>query len=199
MSKSLALFDFDNTLTNKDSFWAFLKFSKSRPKIVFAALSLFPKLAAYKLSLVKNDKAKIAVIRKLFSGQKVEHVKELGVQFSKSIIPQILNEKALKKLLWHKEQGHDVAVVSASIDWYLKPWCDVMKIDCICTKIKIEKDGSVGTEYEGENVYGEQKVDAIIRRYTLANYKEIFAYGDSQSGDGPMLKLANHAFYRRFD
>ena len=39
------------------------------------------------------------------------------------MLEPLIRKKALKEIEWHKENGHDVVIVSASIDLWLKPWC----------------------------------------------------------------------------
>ncbi|WP_223236408.1 haloacid dehalogenase-like hydrolase, partial [Acinetobacter baumannii] len=42
-----------------------------------------------------------------------------------------IRENALKRILWHKQQGDQVVVVSASLSVYLESWCKSLDLDVI--------------------------------------------------------------------
>ena len=89
-----------------------------------------------------------------------------------------------------------MAVVSASAENWVKPWCDKYGLICLATKLEV-KDGIITGKLNGRNCYGDEKVCRIKERLDLSDYHEIIAYGDS-SGDKEMLELAHHPFYKPF-
>jgi phosphatidylglycerophosphatase C len=194
----LALFDFDGTLTRKDSFLEFLKFAVGKPAYYIGMFLLSPILALYLLKLIPNHTAKMLVIKYFMEGWHEEKLWTTGKNYSIEKIPDILHPEAMDKLKWHQEAGHHIVVVSASIDWWLKPWCEAHQLACICTEMRYEK-GKFSGEYATPNCYGsekERRIHAEIMRIT--QYTEIYAYGDSR-GDTEMLKMATHPFYRKFN
>ena len=61
--KSIAFFDFDGTITSKDTLIEFIRFTVGDFKFIKGIILLSPILILFKLNLIKNDKAK----EKMFS------------------------------------------------------------------------------------------------------------------------------------
>ena len=196
MANALALFDFDGTLTTKDSLGDFILFAFGKPKTVIGGILLSPTLAGYALGLMDNGTAKQQVLKYFFGGMSVEIMRELGQQYAKQRLPKILRPAGLEKLKWHQQQGHKIVIVSASTEYWLKPWTDSMGFDLLATQLDT-KDQKLTGCYAGENCHGEEKVRRIKSVYDLNQFDEIYAYGDT-SGDKPMLALAHHGFYKPF-
>ena len=121
---------------------------------------------------------------------------KVAKEYSLGHIDTILRPKAMKKIAWHKEQGHTVVVVSASIECWLKPWCDKNDLDLVATKIEII-DSLVTGRFLTKNCYGIEKANRVKESYNLSNYEYIYAYGDSR-GDKELLELADESFYKPF-
>ncbi|MNV99412.1 haloacid dehalogenase-like hydrolase [compost metagenome] len=84
-------------------------------------------------------------------------------------------------------------IVSGSLDLYLHPWCEAMGLELICNRVE-SRDGRLTGRY-AEGDCAPHKVEHIRRRYDLARYLRIHAYGDSRE-DRPMLALAHERWYR---
>lgn len=195
-SSTIALFDFDGTLTHKDSFGDFIQFAVGKPKTLMGGVLLSPFLAGYALGLVDNSKAKQQVIKYFFGGWSQQDFQRVAQDYALQKIPEILRPKGLERLRWHQEQGHRVVIVSASAQDWLKPWTEELGVDLIATQLEVKQDMITGC-YNGLNCHGEEKVRRIQQVYDLAQYEQIYAYGDT-SGDKPMLALAHQAFYKPF-
>jgi len=194
---TLALFDFDGTLTRKDSFLEFLKFAVGNTSFYKGMILISPILSLYLLRIIPNHTAKMLVVRYFLEGWHEQTLRKVGARFSAEKIPDLLAPAAMEKLTWHIKSGHEVVIVSASIDWWLKPWCDALHIDCICTQMAYI-DGKFCGDYYTPNCYGSEKsrrIQSEVKR--LSQYDTIYAYGDSQ-GDTEMLAMATHAFFRKF-
>ncbi len=125
-----------------------------------------------------------------------EKFMQVANEYSLKHIDTILRPKAMEKIAWHKEQGHKVVIVSASIECWLKPWCDKHGLDLIATKLEI-KDGTVTGKFLTKNCYGIEKANRAHEQYNLDDYDHIYAYGDSR-GDKELLELADESFYKPF-
>ncbi len=194
--KHLALFDFDGTLTDKDSFMQFIRYSKGGFRYFLGLFILSPILILYKAKLLANDKAKVLVLSYFFSGVALEEFKSKADGFAMEKIPRMLRKSAMDRLRWHINQQHKVVVVSASVNLWLKKWCDLLNIQLIATELDI-KQGKITGRLSTPNCYGEEKVKRIKLELQLDQYERIYAYGDTQ-GDKPMLALAHEKFYRSF-
>jgi len=193
---ALALFDFDGTLTKKDSLADFIHFAVGTRKMVAGAFMLSPVFAAYAVKLMHNGAAKQKVLQYFFANWKITDLTALADRYALHRIPAILRPGALEKIQWHLNHGHTVTVVSASPEIWLKAWTQSLGIALIGTRLE-EDNGRFSGRYAGQNCHGSEKVRRIRERYDLHMFERIYAYGDT-SGDKPMLALAHEAFYRPF-
>lgn len=192
----LALFDFDGTITKDDSLLKFIRFVVGDGRFVFGLVVLSPILVAYKLKLIPNYKAKQYMLSWFFKGMSKDAFLKVANEYSLVHIDKILRPKAIEKINWHKNQGHKVVVVSASIEFWLRPWCEKNGLELIATKLEI-KDDIVTGKLLSKNCYGVEKVNRIKEIYNLKDFEYIYSYGDS-SGDKQMLELAHEKFYKPF-
>lgn len=193
MKKVLALFDFDGTITHKDSLLDFVQYAVGKPAYYKGLLALSPILLAFKLKLIRNDIAKEAFITHFFKNWDYSHFKEAADDYSQNAINKIVRPSMLEKLQWHQQQGHDTVVVSASMETWLKIWCQKNKAALIGTQLEII-DGKVTGKFSSKNCYGVEKVERIKQQYDLLEYQTVYAYGDS-SGDKEMLAIADTAYF----
>lgn len=193
---TIAFFDFDGTITTDDSLIKFIRFVVGDAKTLWGMILLSPILVIYKLKLIPNYKAKQTMLSYFFKGMDEQEFKKVAQEYSLKYIDTILRPKAMKKIAWHKEQGHKVVIVSASIECWLKPWCDKNKLDLIATKIEI-KNSFITGKLLTKNCYGIEKANRIKEMHNLNSYEHIYAYGDS-IGDKELLALAHERFYKPF-
>jgi len=196
MQKIITLFDFDGTITTDDSLIRFIRFVIGDLKTLWGMVFLSPMLVAYKLKLIPNYKAKQMMLSYFFKEMEEQKFRGLAEQFSLEYIDTMLRPKAMQKIAWHKELGHKVIVVSASIECWIRPWCEQNGLDLIATKIEI-KDGIITGKFLTKNCYGIEKANRVKEVYNLDDYDYIYAYGDSR-GDKELLGLADKSFYKLF-
>lgn len=192
----ISFFDFDGTITTDDSLLKFIRFVVGDMKFIIGLIVLSPILTLYKLKLIPNYKAKQKMLSYFFKGCSEEYFKNVANEYSLVHIDKIVRPKAIEKINWHKNQGHKVVVVSASIECWLRPWCEKNNLELIATKLEI-KDDIVTGKLLSKNCYGVEKVNRIKELYNLEKYDYIYAYGDS-SGDKQMLEIAHEKFYKPF-
>lgn len=192
----LTLFDFDGTITTDDSLIKFIRFVVGDIKFILGMTVLSLMLIAYKLKLIPNYKAKQMMLSYFFKGMSKEQFQTIAQEYSLKHIDTILRPKAMEKIAWHKEQGHKIVIVSASIECWLRPWCDKNSLDLIATKLET-KEGIVTGQLLTKNCYGIEKAHRVKEKYNLDDYDHIYAYGDSR-GDKELLELADESFYKPF-
>lgn len=196
MKQDLALFDFDNTITTRDTFLKFISFVKGKKNFFIGLAIMSPWLIAYKLKLIPNWQAKEKVIQYFFKGTTIQEFNAWGEAFCEEILPTYLRKDALERIKFHFSRGDQVYVISASAENWVKPWTDHMNIPLICTKLEFIDDKLSG-KISGKNCYGEEKVSRLKELEDPTQYDHIYAYGDS-SGDSSLLNLASKPFYRVF-
>ena len=192
----IAFFDFDGTITKQDTLIKFIRFFVGDMRFIVGILVLLPKFIAYKFNLVSNQYIKENITKYFFSNIDVAEFKTKAERFSLNNIDILVRKNALKRIKWHQKNGHKVVIVSASIDYWLKPWCDKNHIDLIATKLEI-KDNKITGRLDNKNCFGGEKVRRIMGKYRLSDYDYIYAYGDSR-GDYEMLQISSEKSYKPF-
>lgn len=197
MSQTIAFFDFDGTLTTKDSFLEVIKFQKGNYSFYLGFVLLLPIMVLYKLKVIPNWKAKEIVLTYFFGGTLLTDFQKASDEFANQEIKKMLRPEAFKKLQWHRKEGHRVVVVSASVSNWIRSWIDSEKLELISSEM-LELEGKITGKLKGKNCYGNEKAVQIKARINLTDYNDIYAYGDT-SGDTEMLALATYPFYRKFE
>lgn len=195
-NKHLALFDFDGTITNKDSLFDFLRHSFGVMTLVSKLAKVSPYLAANRIGCYPAQRAKECLLKEFVCDMSELSFSRMATSYSLKRLPQIIRPSALEKIRWHQSQSHEVVVVSASIESWLKPWCESVGVFLISSQLEVNH-GYLSGNISGNNCNGREKVAQIKLRYDLAEYDSVYAYGDSK-GDKDMLALADKAFYRTF-
>ncbi|RQO30552.1 HAD-IB family hydrolase [Taibaiella sp. KBW10] len=193
---SIVFIDFDGTITNKDSFFEFILYSNSALKLITGSLAAAPVLLAYKLKLLNADKAKEKIFACFFSKRSEQDMIKAGAEYCRYKLHKILRKDALEAIEEHKNKHHLICVVTASAQYWVKPWCDALDLELICTEYQVI-DGHISGRYEGTNCKGSVKVTRIKEKYDLENYTEIFCYGDT-TDDIPMLEIGTQKYYQYF-
>ncbi len=197
MQRGLALFDFDGTITGKDSLLEFIKFTSGKIKYILV-MGLFTPVILYYVFVKKDGEiAKRKVLSFLFKGKTKQELDSLGEAFAEKIIPKIVLQSAIEEIEVHKKRKDRIVVISASLENWLKPWTDQMKLELICTELEYN-DGKFTGRFATPNCNGQEKVNRIQSHLNISEYSPVFAYGNS-SGDKPMLAMADHGFYRHFE
>jgi HAD superfamily hydrolase (TIGR01490 family) len=191
---NLALFDFDGTITSKDTFTPFIYFAVSRRRIALGTLALSPMILGYKLGLCSTPKMRAGIIRVGFTGQPEAQVNKLGCVYSKHTLPTVMRPEALERIRWHKQQGDKVVVVSASLGAYLRDWCAELELDLICSELEA-RNGILTGRYAGGDCTGSEKSRRVLARYDLSQFPVVYAYGDTAE-DRSLLALANKRYFR---
>lgn len=190
-AKTLALFDFDGTLCLTDSFTQFIFYTLSKKHIFRQGVKILPWIQGYYLNLYPAHAMRAKLYSQMFSQQKYSEIEQLAWDYSHQLLEQ-LNPVLLAQLKQHQDFGHDVAIVSASLDLYLQPIAQHLNVALICTETEKHQNILTG-QYSSPDCSGEQKKLRILANYNLAEYDQIYAYGNSHE-DEEMLNLAQHRF-----
>lgn len=191
---NLALFDFDGTITFADTFAPFVRFASAPSRVRVGTALLGPMILGYKLGWVAATTLRQSIVRVAFRGRSAAEVTELGVRYSQQALPGAVRPQALERIRWHQAQGDVVAVVSASLDVYLRHWSHALGVTLICAELEA-RAGVLTGKYVGGDCAGPEKAKRVAAQFELGRYREVFAYGDS-SEDRELLALANKRYFR---
>lgn len=190
MSKTLVLFDFDGTLTKRDTFPQFVFCSQGYLKGLSGFLIFSPYVFLFLFKLMDGAKLKEKLVAFYFKGEKEEVLNRKGNAFIEKLTSENgFNIDVLKKFENYKAQGNVICIVSASLDIWIKPFCDKHSTDYLCTELDYENGISNG-KLKTLNCNGPEKAVRIKQKYNLTDFSSIIAYGNS-SGDKAMFELAN--------
>lgn len=192
-------FDFDGTLTTKDTLLQFIRYAKGTAAFIGGFLLFSPLLILMKLHLYPNYKAKEKIFSFYFKEMEISDFQACCDRFAQAhknlIRPQ--GWDALQKAV----DAHAITIiVSASIDNWVRPFFYNFpegSIRVLGTQIEVT-DHRVTGRFLTPNCYGQEKVRRI--QETLKGKREdydITAFGDSR-GDKELLAYANTGFYKPF-
>lgn len=196
MKPGIAFFDFDGTITTKDTLLEFIKQSKGTAAFYKGFALHAPSLLAYKAGLISNQRAKEKILTHFFGDTDTDTFKQWCQSFSQLFLPSVIREGAAAEIKKLQNAGIETVIVSASPHHWISAWAGEMQMKVIATELEIINNRITG-KIEGLNCYGVEKVNRIKKEFELEQYEQIFAYGDS-AGDEPMLRLAHKAFRKPF-
>jgi len=196
----VAAFDFDGTLTQGDTLLPFLRRLLGWPRLLWVLLICGPWLAAYALRLTSNHRAKARLLRASLAGRTSGEVQRCARAFLQDELPLLWRPWALQQLVQHQQRGHRCLLVSASTGLYMHLVGESLGVDAVlCTEMELV-DGRYTGRMATANCHGEEKVRRLNawldQAHGTGTAPELHAYGDT-SGDKPMLRLAQHAWYRQ--
>ncbi len=192
----LVLFDFDGTLTRKDTFIEFIRFCKGSFTLFVGMTILSPILILYKVGLIPNWRAKEIFFGFFFKGFSTQEFQKKGREFALSMVPSLIRASVPKCISDYKAEGRRMVIVTASAEEWIRDWASPFGIEIISTKWESVKDHLTG-RISGKNCYGLEKAIRIQNEIDLSKYKTIIVYGDT-SGDKEMLELGTTKFYKFF-
>ena len=192
----VAAFDFDGTLTRRDTMFPFLLHVVGWGAFVRHVSALAPTLAAYVLGAMRNDIAKERVFARFLSGMDSGELQLRATRFAAEKLPGLLRAEAMRRVDWHKRQGHRCVLISASLELYVRPWALSAGFDdVIATRLETLEQGRVSGNLSGENCFGIEKVRRLEALVGARSGYTLYAYGDSR-GDRELLSSADYAYYR---
>lgn len=193
----MAVFDFDGTISRRDSTTAFCLATVPVWRLMRALAPRTPRLAGYRLGLVSRAAVKESILTALFGGMEERRLGGLAAAWAASRLPGLVRPAALARLRWHQERGHRVVLASASLELLLEPWALAVGVgDVLATRLEVA-GGRLTGRLQGRNCYGAEKVARLRELLGDLDGFELYAYGDSR-GDRELLAAAQHPAYRPF-
>jgi HAD superfamily hydrolase (TIGR01490 family) len=194
----IAAFDFDGTITTKDTLLEFIRFAKGNFFFFCGFALYFPLLIAYKLRLYPNWKVKQKMFSFFFKGMQIQHFNQLCNAFCSRNFIRLVRLNAQEAISKHIQQQDTIVIISASIENWVRPFARKLGIDTVlCTTIETDKSGCLTGRFTSANCYGDEKVRRLLQVFPNRGDYFLIAYGDS-SGDNALLNLADQSFYKSY-
>lgn len=215
MPQTVYIFDFDGTLTTRDTLLEFIRYAKGPGAFVIGFLLHAPLLVAMKLRLYPNYKAKQRIFSYYFKGCRLTDFDDICRRFARDHGSKLLRPQGLATLRQALEARHRVLIVSASIDNWVRPFFSQIPaataarpdsapaeaergaITVLGTRVEF-RDGRLTGRFLTPNCYGAEKVRRVLETLTEPRpHYHIIAFGDSR-GDKELLNYADEPHYKPF-
>jgi phosphatidylglycerophosphatase C len=189
-------FDFDGTLTIRDSFTDFLKWRAGRAGYVLGMVTLAPAALAY---LFHRDRGRIkaAAARRFLRGVSRSSLQADAQRYAAAALPRLIRPDARAAWGDWRDRGAHLMIVSASPSVVVAPFAEALgAAELIATELAFDADDRVTGAFATPNCRGPEKVVRLRRRFG-AGVRLAAAYGDT-TGDREMLQIAEVTGYRVF-
>ena len=192
----LIAFDFDGTLTTKDSFLAFLKWRTGAVRYAAGMAQLTPSLVqfAFHRDRERLKAAAVGVFLKGVSRFKLEHDAR---RFAEYVGPTLFRSDALATWRRWRAKGARCVIVTASPDLVVGPFARGLGADTLIgTQLAFDEHDRVTGAFTTPNCRGPEKVRRLKEMFG-EDVRLAAAYGDT-AGDREMLGIADERGYRVF-
>lgn len=187
--RGVAAFDFDKTVTSRDTLGPFIWQMGGVKRSVVGALSTVP-LVAVRHASTRRNRGKARMIRHVFGGRDHDEIAAAGARYALTL-PRLFRPEILDHIRRHRERNHELVLVSASLQVYAEPAALALGFDhVIAVELETDPSGIATGELAGANARGPEKARRL-REYLADDDLELWAYGDS-AGDIDMLAMADH-------
>ncbi|WP_019594327.1 HAD-IB family hydrolase [Thioalkalivibrio sp. ALM2T] len=201
LARRIVLFDFDGTLTRRDSLFPFLRHALGTTEFLRRLPACLPALTGLALKRLSNQDAKEAVLTRMLAGETLAHLQACGREFAEQRLDRLLRPAGMRRLQSHQANGDTCVLVSASLDLWLQPWAERHGIQAVVSsRLAVDDAGRVTGRLDGTNCRGAAKPAAVAAWLATLPPEEpvdlAAAYGDS-AADRPMLELARSGYLLR--
>lgn len=118
--QTVAAFDFDGTITTKDTLIEFIRFTHGTAGLAWGFFVLMPVLILYKIRIIPNYTAKQIVFAWFYKGWSIEKFDEKCKAFA-SHIGSIINPAALDAIKQYESDDAQILILTASVEnWFCR-------------------------------------------------------------------------------
>ena len=189
-------FDFDGTLTVRDSFMAFLRWRAGPSRFALGMLRLLPASIAEIFSRDRG-RLKAAAVDEFLRGAPRDRLEAEARTFAETHSRSLLRPDAVTAWKsWRKERVR-LVIVTASPDLLVAPFARGLGADMLIgTQLAFDAQGKVAGGFSTANCRGPEKVKRLKAIFG-ADFELKAAYGDTR-GDREMIAAAEIKGYRAF-
>ncbi|MDH6354167.1 phosphatidylglycerophosphatase C [Dysgonomonas sp. PH5-45] len=186
----IAAFDFDGTITHKDTLFHFIEFYFGKKRLMMGLVRLSPHLLLFELGIVNSHKAKEKLFSFFFRGKSFDDFNSACKDYS-AHIDKIVKKRAIEKINWHQSKGHKVVIISPAVSNWITPWAEKTGIDTVIgTEIEVV-EGVISGRFATKSCRGQEKVNRLLEAFPNKKTYTLYAYGNS-SADKELLTFSDH-------
>lgn len=194
--RSIVAFDFDGTLTIRDSFTEFLRWRAGSGGWALGLVRMAPAVAAYARDRDRG-RIKAASVKEFLLGVDRPTLEADAERFADRVWTRFMRPDALE--VWNDwgDRGAHRVIVTASPETTVAPFAQRLGADALLgTQLVFDAEGRVTGAFATQNCRGEEKVRRLRAAYG-DDVRLAAAYGDT-SGDTEMLAIADAPGFRVF-
>jgi phosphatidylglycerophosphatase C len=192
---AVAAFDFDGTITTRDSLRDFVLYAVGRGRFAAGVVRASPWLLGLLIGVCDRGSAKARFLAATVGGMGQARLEQLARDFAADRLPAMVRPEMAARVQAHKRLGHRLVLVSASPSLYLRHWAASAGFDAVLATELAFRDERFSGSLASPNCWGPQKVQRLQRWFDNRPPQTLYAYGDSR-GDREMLALADYAWLR---
>ena len=193
---AIAIFDFDGTIFSRDSLADFLMQTCGKRRFfLYLPLVIGLKLATIS-GMLSTHCAKEKVFTLFLHGMKWQDFLQACLRYANRI-PRFIYPAALEQIKQHLIAGDRVAIISASVADWIRPWAESVGIQYVEGTTLEVKNGILTGKLAGPNCKGMEKVRRLRQLFPDFESDTLYVYGDS-TGDKEILALATYPHYKTF-
>ncbi len=195
--KEIVAFDFDGTLTRRDTLIAFACRERGTLPVACWLARHALRLVAVKLGLRPGGAVKEEFFARFFGGMD-DRAFSLACQSFAQSGARLLRPGGMETVAAAVGRGATVLIVSASVDRWVEPFFDAFggKVAVVATQVEVS-GGVITGRFATPNCNGAEKTRRILALFPDRQAYRLVAYGDSR-GDREMLAMADEAHYKPF-
>ena len=194
-SRPIVAFDFDGTLTIRDSYTSFLKWREGPMGYAMGLVRLAPSLVSYPINRDRG-RLKAAATRVFLGGVTRDRVADDARRFAAEVWDGFMRPDALACWEDWGRMGAERVIVTASPTLTVQPFAERLGADRLLGTELADDGTRLAGGFATPNCRAAEKV-VRLRRVYGPDVRLAAAYGDT-SGDTEMLAIAEHKGWREF-
>lgn len=189
MKQRIAIFDLDETLTQKGTWGRFVTQAIRRQPhiwIPFFLSSVFSQ-ALYMMGMGPREHVKETMMRWTIAGRPRADLERAAQQFADNEVKVGLRKNALNVIEKHRQSGDRILIASAAVDLIVHPIAAKLDIaEIVCTATAFDDQDRLAKKLGGTNCYGPGKLK-LVKEYLQQDVSfnredvHITMYSDSRS------------------
>lgn len=199
-TRRVAAFDFDGTVSRRDTLVPFVARVAGLPRSVGASIAAgWSAVARKEFDLRDRDELKAHMVQRLLAGRSEREVERDAGLYAARLLDRELRPEMVDQVRRHVAAGHETLFVSASLAYYLRPVARHLGMtDVIGVELEVH-DGELSGALARPNVRAAQK-EVRLREWLGVEAEgpmegiELWSYGNS-SGDHALMAMADHAYW----
>lgn len=192
----IAAFDFDGTLTVRDSFRAFLAWRFDTHRLIWGLLRLTPAFLRYAWRQDRG-RLKASLVAEFLAGRSIVELEADAERFAEVAARRLLRPDAVQTWRDWGRRGACRVIVTASPDVLVGPFARRLGADVLIgTRLGLDAEGRLTGALDSPNCRGAEKVVRLKAAFG-EDVRLAAAYGDT-AGDREMLAIAEVRSYRVF-